>query len=57
MIIELNEHESWTKNCLMDRLKQHLATFEASITSSDDKKSMITENTSNRYINHSFLEH
>jgi hypothetical protein len=35
---EVREHEQWTTNYLVDRLKQHLATFEVSVTSNDDRK-------------------
>jgi hypothetical protein len=38
MTIEVTENEPWTTNYLVDRLKQHLATFETSITSSDNEK-------------------
>lgn len=36
--MEVDEHEQWTKNYLVDHLKQHLATFEVAITPSDDKR-------------------
>jgi hypothetical protein len=38
MGIEVNQHEQWPKNYLVDQLKEHLATFEVSITPTDDKK-------------------
>jgi hypothetical protein len=34
----VNEQEHWTESYLVDRLKQRLATFEASITCSDDER-------------------
>jgi hypothetical protein len=38
MAIEINEHEPWTKNYLVDRLKRHLATFDVSVRPSNDEK-------------------
>jgi hypothetical protein len=57
MTIEVNGHDARTTNYLIDRLKQHLATFEVPTTQGTDEKHMTRENTINKQTNHSFLEH
>ena len=38
MTIEVNEHDAWTLNYLVDRLKQHLATFEIPVAPNNDER-------------------
>ena len=38
MTIEVNEHDAWTTNYLIDRLKQHLATFEIPVAPNNDER-------------------
>lgn len=38
MTVEVNEHHSWTSNYLVDRLKEHLATFEVPVALGNNEK-------------------